>query len=891
MSVLDTLSQTHQVWLLLSVSEEEACRILLKQPPGGFLVRKSAAMQRKVLSVRLKEDPTGSPVGHFPVRERKCTFSLEESGICFADLFRLVAFYCISRDVLPFTLQLPEAVASVQTQNELEETAQLGAGFWDSALCSQRRTPPRPRRTLSPQRTNGEREVEGSRLGLTGALWDSASPTLPSGATPPSFPLEQRRSSGPLWLVEPLFPQTHRHHRREEPHNDLYDEKSSVKPLRSSRGHVDKIQPKGKSPPSRRRPLAPHPNPCQMPRRRPAPPPPGPPAATTRTESMPEAAAVSSRLQPSISRRPAPARPAMCSKHSGLSKTASSSAPVPSNPPAPRPRKPDPEAHRCHIALDDETIAKALARAKILPCQPPPAFPVDALLEKNAGSLSNPKERRPQRLRDLSTSASSFHSLEHLQSHGFSMCATPSQPLTCQEPVEDSSEDEDGEEEDYGVSLEADLETRWGQSFKARRRKVGVSVSIDPFVLPSSLKGRLHKVGGMLGSLMNPEKQAVKRVAELSRDKGSYFGSLVQDYISFVLENRGCFTSQLDFLQIVRQFMTQMKAYLRQSSELDPPLESLIPEDQIDQVLEKAMHKCVLKPLKSVIEKALQDFQVSSGAWQQLRENLALVKTKGPQEMGADGAVPPDPEAISKIRHKLLKMRKMYSPEKKVSLMLRVCKLIYTIMQDNSERMFGADDFLPMLTYVLAQCDMPQLDVEIHYMMELLDPSLLQGEGGYYLTSAYAAIALIKNFQEDQSSQVLRSQVKSTLDQWNTRRTGSHATQSVDNIQNFLRVALQEVDPSSTAKTLIVHPHTTTEEVCALCSYRFKVSDPDSFALFLVTTDTSQQLAPDTHPQRIKAKLHSRPWTHNFHFVYRKVPKHNLCVPTVLHNGNCLQVE
>lgn len=43
--------------------------------------------------------------------------------------------------------------------------------------------------------------------------------------------------------------------------------------------------------------------------------------------------------------------------------------------------------------------------------------------------------------------------------------------------------------------------------------------------------------------------------------------------------------------------------------------------------------------------------------------------------------------------------------------------------------MYGADDFLPMLTYVVAQCDMPQLDMEIQYMMELLDPSLLQGEG------------------------------------------------------------------------------------------------------------------------------------------------------------------
>lgn len=46
-----------------------------------------------------------------------------------------------------------------------------------------------------------------------------------------------------------------------------------------------------------------------------------------------------------------------------------------------------------------------------------------------------------------------------------------------------------------------------------------------------------------------------------------------------------------------------------------------------------------------------------------------------------------------------------------------------------SGRLFGADDFLPMLTYILAKCDMPELDNEILYMMELLDPSQLHGEG------------------------------------------------------------------------------------------------------------------------------------------------------------------
>lgn len=488
------------------------------------------------------------------------------------------------------------------------------SGFWDSALCSQRRPSPRPcrplSRTLSPQRSNRNREVEGSQQQRhAGAHCDSAPPTLRSHAPPPSFHLERRHSSGPLCFVNPLFLQTHQHRCCEDdpPSNAVKSDdnlenvaQSSVKSLNSSQGseqHVDKIKLNGKSRPPPPRP----PPPRSMPRRRPAPPPPGPPAATTRPKSMPEAVVVSARQQQSSSRRPAPARPPMGAKHSSPSKTArtaSSPIRVLSNPPPPRPKKPDLEAHRCHIALDDETIAKALSRAKLPTCQPPPA---DVLLENNAGSPSTRKERGRQRLSDMSMSTSSSDSLEYSQSPGFSLglAPSPSRHLNHQDPVEDSSEDdEDGEEdeeEDYGVGLETDLEMRLRPSFKARQRKVGVSVSLGggSFIIPRALKGRFRKVSGMLSSLMTPERRAVKRIAELSRDKSSYFGSLVQDYISFVQENRGCHTSGMDFLQTLRQFMTQMKAYLRQSSELDPPLESLIPEEQIGK-LAKRLHICSL---------------------------------------------------------------------------------------------------------------------------------------------------------------------------------------------------------------------------------------------------------------------------------------------------------
>lgn len=58
---------------------------------------------------------------------------------------------------------------------------------------------------------------------------------------------------------------------------------------------------------------------------------------------------------------------------------------------------------------------------------------------------------------------------------------------------------------------------------------------------------------------------------------------------------------------------------------------------------------------------------------------------------------------------------------KKCGLSLTAC------VPFNPGRPYGANDFLPVLTRVLAQCD--ELETEIEYMTELLDPSLLCGEG------------------------------------------------------------------------------------------------------------------------------------------------------------------
>ncbi|NXG35918.1 RIN2 protein, partial [Dromaius novaehollandiae] len=793
LSILDKLLHTHPVWLQLGLNDAEAVEILQTQPPGIFLVRKSARLQKKVISLRLPGE-CGSCLKEFAIKESTYTFSLEGSGISFADLFRLIAFYCISRDVLPFTLKLPHAIAAAKTEAELEEIAQLGLHFWSSPANS---NPPNP----SPPRWPASADS---------ACKDARQLCLINGVhairTRTPSELECSQTNGALCFINPLFLKVH-----------SQDVSGSLKRQSLRTQDVNGTE-RPRSPPPR-------------------PPPPAINSSLTSPQlsrtikpaSMPVTASQKQQRDSGLlQNKPAPVPPPRLKKQAVCSEAEGSGKPVAA---APRPSG--------GSACASEAPGAAGAA--------PPAQDPAASKKSPAANGESPVQwdGGRQRLSDMSISTSSSDSLDFDRS----------MPLFGYEGDTNSSlEDFEGESDQESMA----------PPLKPKKKRN------SSFVLPKIVKSQLRKVSGVFSSFMTPEKRMIKKIAELSRDKRTYFGCLVQDYVSFLQENKECHVSSTDMLQTIRQFMTQVKNYLSQSSELDPPIESLIPEDQIDVVLEKAMHKCILKPLKGHIEAMLKEFHTADGSWKQLKENLQLVRQRNPQELGV--FVPtPDFVDVEKIKVKFMTMQKMYSPEKKVMLLLRVCKLIYTVMENNSGRLYGADDFLPVLTYVLAQCDMLELDTEIEYMMELLDPSLLHGEGGYYLTSAYGALSLIKNFQEEQAARLLSSEARDTLRQWHKRRTTNRTIPSVDDFQNYLRVAFQEVNSGCTGKTLLVRPYITTEDVCQLCAEKFKVDNPEEYSLFLFVDDTWQQLTEDTYPQKIKAELHSRPQPQVFHFVYKRI--------------------
>lgn len=116
-------------------------------------------------------------------------------------------------------------------------------------------------------------------------------------------------------------------------------------------------------------------------------------------------------------------------------------------------------------------------------------------------------------------------------------------------------------------------------------RGTSAPVAPSPPALPQPVSA-LRKMSAAFVSFFVPEKRVARMVEELSRDRCLAFGCLVQD---FLREQRETLklrkaSSAVETLQSIRQFLCQAKAFLLDCGELEPPIETLLPEDEMGTV-------------------------------------------------------------------------------------------------------------------------------------------------------------------------------------------------------------------------------------------------------------------------------------------------------------------
>ncbi|XP_030236765.1 ras and Rab interactor 3 isoform X1 [Gadus morhua] len=296
--------------------------------------------------------------------------------------------------------------------------------------------------------------------------------------------------------------------------------------------------------------------------------------------------------------------------------------------------------------------------------------------------------------------------------------------------------------------------------------------------LADKVKNRLSAVGQALGGLVSQQKRLINRVTELSDRKGGAFAEALRGFMETTLKG-GIDPGQprgSEFLQEVRSSLTALREVLLDCPEIQVLLDSMAdtPDSEMDAMVEQCLHKVALKPVSAHLYSSLQAARDHDGTLANLRGHQRVLGDQGVEDLGGSaGAGVPDGPALERVQQRWAGMHATYSPSKKVGVLLKVCKSVYHCMTANASpgSVFGADDFLPCLTWVLLRSDLVTVQLDTDYMMELLDPSQLQGEGGYYLTSVYASLYYISSFRPRLAARQLSVEAQISLNQWHRRRT------------------------------------------------------------------------------------------------------------------------
>ncbi|KAF3913027.1 hypothetical protein ABW21_db0203696 [Orbilia brochopaga] len=99
----------------------------------------------------------------------------------------------------------------------------------------------------------------------------------------------------------------------------------------------------------------------------------------------------------------------------------------------------------------------------------------------------------------------------------------------------------------------------------------------------------------------------------------------------------------------------------------------------------------------------------------------------------------------------ILKINNYRAPRDKVICVLNCCKVIFGLkgLLRNSNSSQSADNFVPLLIYVVLRSNPDHLVSNIQYILRFRNPDKLGGEAGYYLSSLSGAIQFIEGLDRN----------------------------------------------------------------------------------------------------------------------------------------------
>ncbi|XP_017938334.2 ras and Rab interactor 3 [Manacus vitellinus] len=912
-SILDKLIKTCPVWLQLNMSQERAGAILGKETAGIFLVRKEGNVNNMVLAVRLPVQNEDPGVLEYNIKEEKSILYLEGSVLVFEDVFKLVAFYCVSRDLLPFTLKLPQAILEASSFQDLEIISSLGIDFWDSYLNHRRREElSHPAKDSDSSRSTQhfasstnhcsceiELSIGNDRLWFVNPIFieecsNPFPPDVPPPKShtvtidlPPATMITERRSP----RRPPPPPPSHALVQKfslklpQDPMTACEENKLFLKPLGKS---TEEMKAEGGDSKEEERKQS-----CSV----------SEPSAVSPEKGSQPSVPPRRRLYERTSEESCAGKPESCETRKGEGTEEKQDKSTESRDKRLLCKK--------GIEMPGEVSKRAVSQFQRMKPEPAekkedvPEIKINAIEKGKPPPIPPPRRKRLSQVpRIQSSNQLKLGTVpETATTTAQAVCkdspATVAGGATCAhiktEPEHGHKSVSSAEQKGLHLSLEDVGGSTTAQASASEPDSYSTSSTEDDMEMLSSSSGKkthsiiLAKAKNRLSFVnlsnvftvfLSSDRKLQKKIVELAQDKDSYFGNLVRDYRVYSLEMMAKQSSSTEMLQEIRLMMTQLKSYLVQSTELkaliDPASHT---EEQLEVIAETALYKCVLKPLKEAINSSLKEIHNRDGSLQQLKENQLVIQNTTTTDLGIMTSVP-ETVVMEKILHKFTTMHKTYSPEKKIAILLKTCKLIYDSMaQGNPGKPYGADDFLPVLMYVLARSNLTEVLLNVEYMMELMDPALQLGEGSYYLTTTYGVLEHIKNYDKITVTRQLSVEVQDSIHRWERRRTLNKARASRSSVQDFISISFLEIGGQS--RTLASRSDTTAEKLSQQCAEKFEVSNPKDYGLFVYVEDQWLQLDKDALPHHIKSSLLKSETKKDFNFIYKPIDPKTPSVPIV----------
>ncbi|XP_045499647.1 protein sprint isoform X6 [Colias croceus] len=346
----------------------------------------------------------------------------------------------------------------------------------------------------------------------------------------------------------------------------------------------------------------------------------------------------------------------------------------------------------------------------------------------------------------------------------------------------------------------------------------------------------------------------------LAQDKSTTFAQNVDNFIACTLDSKE--TCPQVMMRNMRQFMSGMKNYLVKHGEREFEKEvekerlKLKPTEflNIDAILEGVMHRLVVRPLRSKLYTLLASWHAADV--RQLHAAIERAQHATPLQLGVkESTKVPSSAVLAVISKHFLKMQEADSPLDKLENLLAAISVMFNAIR--GERTLGADDLLPVLAWTVARCRLFCAELEAELMAGLLPAALLAGEGGYYLTALFSAVAVLKRLAPETGPD--------SSGPW--RRGSAEGGRECAGVA-VVRVALPDECRGSIRRVALpCRPGARARDLCRALAHAAAITNPQDYALFALHDGQETMLNENDCPQEVMSEKSGQ----NFILAYKRI--------------------